>query len=429
MTEEENEQQTQRMSDFFTSLGERRKEFEDEYALKAPEQAPSFNCFHFIRPDELRLSEILAVLLNPDPKGVHAQGDAFLRLFFSAINIKYPDCTDTINVKCEAPTDKLENKMRRIDIEVDFAGQFGLAIENKPWAGDQTGQLKDYAKQLKEKYRDKSWYLIYLSGDDSDPSVASLPEETCLDLSKNGLYQKINFGHIVRWLENCETLCQSDHVRHFLRDFIAYCKNEFLGESDMIDAKVITNVCIENDTNLELALAVGQQVVAIKRKLLQNLIETLRDKFSKSGCYLTYELNGFNEPKKIENEQINLNSWDTRRFVIRLKDNSWSKFSLAIEFNEKYEPKLAWGILSDDDCSKLQDPLASNLIGKFNDGYWDKPWLCKKSPDKNLAVDNNIQPWLKIQSEKVTGSIVRDIIELKTFIEEAKNQLFQNSGK
>jgi hypothetical protein len=42
-------------------------------------QAGRFNVFAFIEPDENRLSDILADLL--DPRGSHGQGDGFLRLF------------------------------------------------------------------------------------------------------------------------------------------------------------------------------------------------------------------------------------------------------------------------------------------------------------------------------------------------------------
>jgi len=70
----------QRLNQFFSVIREKRKAFADNYAYFAPKLAPRFNCFDFINPDENKLSEVLAELL--DPKGTHAQGDVFLRLFF-----------------------------------------------------------------------------------------------------------------------------------------------------------------------------------------------------------------------------------------------------------------------------------------------------------------------------------------------------------
>jgi PD-(D/E)XK nuclease superfamily len=42
---------------------------------------------------------------------------------------------------------------RRIDITIDF-GNAGIGIENKPWAGEQPDQLRDYAAHLAKKYRE-----------------------------------------------------------------------------------------------------------------------------------------------------------------------------------------------------------------------------------------------------------------------------------
>ncbi|MDP1993957.1 MAG: PD-(D/E)XK nuclease family protein [Ignavibacteria bacterium] len=80
-----------RANHFFSVLREKRKAFADNYAFFAPKLAPRFNSFKFICPDEMRLSEVLAMRLNP--QGDHAQGDLFLKLFFSEINIDYPNFT------------------------------------------------------------------------------------------------------------------------------------------------------------------------------------------------------------------------------------------------------------------------------------------------------------------------------------------------
>ena len=54
-----------RLNHFFSVLREKRKAYADNYAFFAPQLAPRFNSFKFIRPDEMKLSEILATLLNP----------------------------------------------------------------------------------------------------------------------------------------------------------------------------------------------------------------------------------------------------------------------------------------------------------------------------------------------------------------------------
>lgn len=160
-----------RLNHFFTILRERRKAFVENYAYFAPKLAPRFNLFDFIRPDEMRLSEILAMLLNPN--GDHAQDDLFLQLFFSVIEIPLPADWENIETGCEISTSLIESSSRRIDIEINFNNRFGLAIENKPWAPDQKGQLSDYARQMERKYGEDRWCLVYLTGRDSSPNENS----------------------------------------------------------------------------------------------------------------------------------------------------------------------------------------------------------------------------------------------------------------
>ena len=124
----------------------------------------------------------------------------------------------------------------------------------------------------------KNWCLIYLSENDSNPSEYSATSAQLGTWEKNNQYKKINFGQIVEWIKNCEAKCQADHVRHFLRDFIGYCKNEFLGETDMVDANLIKDFALKSD-NLELALVVGQQMTAIKEALLKKFVTDLDAKF------------------------------------------------------------------------------------------------------------------------------------------------------
>ena len=54
-----------RLIHFFSVLREKRKAYADNYAFFALQLDPRFNSFKFIRPDEMKLSEILATLLNP----------------------------------------------------------------------------------------------------------------------------------------------------------------------------------------------------------------------------------------------------------------------------------------------------------------------------------------------------------------------------
>ena len=108
----------------------------------------------FIRPNENRLSDIIACLL--DANGSHGQGSKFLDGFLKHLfKEKQPNRIAELSgkqpqVKREDPTHYNKNQSRRIDITVDFE-DFGIGIENKPWAGEQEYQLRDYYNHLKKK--------------------------------------------------------------------------------------------------------------------------------------------------------------------------------------------------------------------------------------------------------------------------------------
>lgn len=393
-----------RLNHFFSVLREKRKAFADNYAYFAPKLAPRFNSFNFIRPDELKLSEILAMLLNPLPKAVHAQGDLFLRLFFSEININYPNTTN-IKVGCEVATDRIENTARRIDIEIDFAGHFGLAIENKPWANDQDKQLSDYAKQMQCKYSE-NWCLIYLSGDDSDPNEGSATSAERATWEANDQYRKLNFSHIVTWLKNCEAQCQADHVRHFLRDFIGYCQNKFLGEANMVDAKLINDFVLKDKENLKLAFAIRQQIDSIKADLFQKFLTDLEQKFNAT----------FPDWKFDRDKDLNYKTSRGHGKEIRFKKPSWIHYSFCIGFDVYECGQFYWAISKKD---KVVSDLPENTVNKLNDELnksgksgpsW--AWWCY-FPEPYYDWRNHAEPWLEIQSGELAKMVIGEIVKLK----------------
>src|SRR4051812_45587834 len=102
-------------------------------ANEARTSGSAYNVFTYIDPDENKLSDILRDLL--DARGPHGQKDAFVRQFCLASGVEY-ERPDRVTIYRENPTSRIERHLRRIDILVDLEA-FGVAIENKPWAGDQ----------------------------------------------------------------------------------------------------------------------------------------------------------------------------------------------------------------------------------------------------------------------------------------------------
>ncbi len=376
----------QRLQQFFNELNAKRKAFRESYQYVAPQLAPQFNCFDFIDSDENKLSEIVAHLLNPH--ATHAQNDLFLRLFFEEIKIDYPNYNqqvNKVNVKCEVV---IQNN-RRIDILIDFGKDcFGLAIENKPWATDQNEQLSDYNKYLGNIYGNK-YCLIYLSGNDSDPSENSITKVEREQLEKSNHYKKINFSDIVSWLKQCEKESKSDHVKHFLRDFIAYCQQEFSGETNMIDRDVIEKTILENDDNIGLALEIAAQLPAMKEKLLKKFRSDLENKFTEKYPDWVFE----------DNEGFYYGTGNNPIFFYKKRSKNYS-------FLIDYEGGLYWGVKRKDD-TRVEDEKRESLNRKLPErlkqsGYW--PYCYFPDPYKNWK--KNIEPWIGIQSGKTVELVI-----------------------
>ena len=71
------------LEQFFANINHKVELAETQQRLIDKQQATKFNVFELIEPDENKLSDILADLL--DPKGSHGQGDLFLRLLFKQL--------------------------------------------------------------------------------------------------------------------------------------------------------------------------------------------------------------------------------------------------------------------------------------------------------------------------------------------------------
>lgn len=182
--------------------------------------ATGFNVFDLIEPDENRLSDILAGLL--DPKGDHGQGDLFLRLLLDALGLasqagRARHCA----VLREAPTYGIQKHRRRMDIMVD-AGVL-LAIENKVDALEQSDQVRDYLDHLNRLARRRSCRraLIYLTPDGRPPDSIA-PGVLKRHRASGRLHCWSYRGEVRAWLADCRRCCEATRIRAFLADFIGY---------------------------------------------------------------------------------------------------------------------------------------------------------------------------------------------------------------
>ena len=206
--------------------------------------APRFNALDLLEPKELELSRILADLLKP--KGRHGQGALFLRCLLDKLQFDFDGDHEELR-RSRVTIESTNEDQSRLDIKVEIGHRHCLAIENKPWAKDQTNQVRDYLKTLKKKY--ESHLLIYLSGNGKGPDEGSLGkadrEQLAEQLAKGQRrfaivpYRAVDLDDefndfrlgfsLVDWLAECRMKCEADRVRRFLRDVEDYCKHHLEG--------------------------------------------------------------------------------------------------------------------------------------------------------------------------------------------------------
>lgn len=213
--------------------------------------ASDFNLFEIFKPDEEHLSDVLALLL--DPNGVHGQGTLFLKKFLEAlrkvldskINLSQEGksqkrklselLSEDVKIKREKSFSGETRTYRRMDLLLSFSpSNFRIAIENKPRAGDQPGQLADYWRALECLTQERDYILIYLSGSGEGPSEQSISNDERRDLESKGKLLVLGYREfLISWLKECLKECEADKVRWFLRDFVTYIENNFPEDKGM----------------------------------------------------------------------------------------------------------------------------------------------------------------------------------------------------
>ena len=193
--------------------------------------ATGFNVFQLIEPDENKLSDILADLLNP--KGTHGQGDLFLRLLLERLELAAdPQLVREATVQREALMPGAQNDQRRMDVFVK-AGLL-LAIENKVDSPEQPKQIRDYLDYLEGRDSPGSPRLntvIYLTPNGRCPESLGHSELRRYQDSR-GLRCWSYQDHLLRWVQDCRRECEAQRIRDFLLDFIGYIESDLKREPE-----------------------------------------------------------------------------------------------------------------------------------------------------------------------------------------------------
>ena len=281
---------------FFAELAPRLKMARDLESELDRNLAQRFNVLDYLRVDESGLSRIIADLLNP--KASHGQGTLFLQKLLGVAGLRntrhWPDLDRSrrILVAREQPT----HDDRRIDISVQIDGASGepycLAIENKPYAGDQENQVKDYLEYLRQKYRER-FLLIYISRTGEGPSewsihkteleewkgrFAIMPYYRGQEEQEDKFYDAFRIPHsLADWLGECRKNCEVDRLRWFLRDAETFCQQRFGGQAMTTNSerKAARDFVLSNPSNLNTALTVSESWPDVKEQVCKEFLNRL----------------------------------------------------------------------------------------------------------------------------------------------------------
>jgi len=123
-------------------------------------------------------SKMLAWLLNPKPYFDHGLKDTFLKFFLEYIIGKdFTFCPLDIEIVTEYTLVKNKKTIGRLDILIKSdKDKFLIAIENKIFAPEHNNQLDRYHKFLKNNFKNKlnyKIYLFYLTPTGKDPNITN----------------------------------------------------------------------------------------------------------------------------------------------------------------------------------------------------------------------------------------------------------------
>jgi len=363
--------------------------------------ANRFNVFRWL-PSELSLSSIIRELL--DPRGVHGQRDAFLRRFLDMVGDKtglgnVAILRDAPPPKCEEFTRHASSPQRRIDIFLRPNKECAIGIENKPWAADQPGWVKDYSDHLAKC--GTRYVLVYLTIDGRDPSG---DDKIAADALGNQFLKMSYKEHIKGWLDECRQACQADKVRSFLKDFIAYVS--VMRETGMFseqDLELVVNYLREqpNDRKLEIADLVKHAWPEMVRRVANEFQLAL-------AARLQTEF-GDQWEVKPQPEGALLLKWGPG---FRVSKRLWNgRFFLAFQFNQNECGGLYFGVLKNECSPTFLPTLNAKVVDGMGDGKQNCWWEWWSWPDLSYRDWNAPETLARLEERKEALSYFADLFE------------------
>lgn len=304
----------------------------------------NYNMFHLLDIGHLENyhSKIIADLLNP--KGLHSQGNIFLKLFLD----NFLDVKIKIN-EIEVFTEYVIDNQRRIDIYLKDNENQNIIIENKIYASEQQNQLSDYQNFGKKQNENSKLFFLTLDGHESIENDKL--NYTCIS------YQ----SDIIKWLELCKKETTNFPIlRETLTQYIFLLKSLTNQNPNQKMANEITEFLTKDAERLKDFFQVSDSYNHVINSLINDFnaqMQSLADELK-----VTYESN------------LSGKIYETFSFCIINEDSK--KFDLTFQFHRKDYSELGFGITAS---------IESNKHGEY----------FTKNYDLYLEIDNNFREVFK----------------------------------
>ncbi|MEE3745128.1 PD-(D/E)XK nuclease family protein [Campylobacter porcelli] len=402
---------------FFAEFEKAYNEYENKVKERRARGIHDYNVFDVLETKEVKHSKFIASLL--DPKGLHYQGDLFLREFINACGIS--------DFGLDASNALVYREYKNIDIYITD-GDKHIMIENKLWTGDHNEQVARYIRTIIDENKDE------LNKDELNKDELNKDE-------LNEIYERILVLYLTPFDYVIEKLGGIDAVKN---NSLIIDNNEIAFKHISYKKEIIEWLCRVKDeiTNLmDLTAIISQYEKAVK--ILTNQGEKMANDIVKEQIRSNYELcaaiydnfksveieltNNFFEKVYSElnnnleiqdNWKLSFNKFENKNICVieitpeELKYNKYVRFVVERKTNE-----ILYGFLKNNEEIKLKD---MNIQAQYYDWYLAgdfafESMTLKDFILKNIKNENSVEEYI--------NRILSDIKKGKDKLKEINNKI------
>jgi hypothetical protein len=386
---------------------------------------------------ELPLNRIVGDLL--DPQGSHGQGTAFLKVFLEQLPGVVP--VEDLGRWRVVQSHRTKNKDGYVDLAIFNDFEEAIYIESKPWALEGEHQLNRYACDLQELAHRKKRLLFLPGFADREPTTLSRVNKAELGAGFASVpFQFQEEGpSVVRWLEQCATVCRAKNVGLFLTDLAAYLRMKFPGpEASMSDdpfALELARLAGTDKRNMEILFRLETLVPQLKRTLAAPFLRRLSEELERANSDWVLE-NGFRTFANGDGLSLRRRRWP-RGWAVRMEVASANFRGFLIGFKcpsdrcplNDLRPPLAFSetpVVTKEGQALIREALTESLrsIGHttqespwwpaycylpppFRNWEWEAFWRISRAeevPD-GRSVASTFVEWFKLLADAVADTI------------------------